>query len=40
MDVTTLFVTGVVTVVAIVICCIVVAIIMTETPKGRINDSK
>jgi hypothetical protein len=40
MDVTTLFVTGVVTVVAIIVFGIVVAVVMSENPMGRTNDSK
>ena len=40
MDATTLFVTGVVTVAAFIVFCIVVAVVMSENPRGRTNDSK
>lgn len=40
MDATTLFVTCVVTVVALVVFCIVVGIVMSKNPRGRTNDRK
>lgn len=40
MDVATLFVAGVVTVVALVVFGIIVAVVMSENPRGHTHDSK